>query len=128
MYQSSVNQPLMRVEWNKIDSNVMSTFLMGSNQAILMDLRRPLMPLHVLKGHSKNVNSISWSPHCSNYICSSGDDGYAFIWDFKNDKKSYEHPDLGYLSKEGISGLEWSRLHNDYISFCLPRGVRLIKV
>ncbi|KAK9836483.1 hypothetical protein WJX74_001433 [Apatococcus lobatus] len=45
------------------------------------DLRSTAAPLQELADHTKGVLSLSWSPHDTSMLLSSGKDGKAFLWD-----------------------------------------------
>lgn len=40
--------PLLRVAWNKQNSNQLATIMMDSNNVIILDIRMPMMPMATL--------------------------------------------------------------------------------
>lgn len=63
IYESDDQSPLLRVAWNKSDSNYLATIMMDNRNVIILDIRVPMLPVATLSGHKSCVNSISWAPH-----------------------------------------------------------------
>jgi DDB1- and CUL4-associated factor 7 len=53
---------LMRLDWNKKDSNYLATFHQDGMNVVILDIRVPAVPVFEMKGHEKGINAISWSP------------------------------------------------------------------
>ncbi|SCU87153.1 LAFA_0E05050g1_1 [Lachancea sp. 'fantastica'] len=76
-----------QVKWNFKNPNVMASA--HANDIFVWDLRKGCTPLHVVKGHSSNVNSIDFSRTSDSEIMSSANDGTVKFWDYA---KSAQEP------------------------------------
>lgn len=130
MYESKNSNPILRVNWNKINSNIVGCVEMNSNKFVLIDFRVPNTPLCELEGHGKYVNNIDFAPHSSTHLCSVGDDHQALIWDIAHVRREKEmlDPILGYSLKDKLSIVNWSVLHQNYIVLGGKREIELVKV
>lgn len=54
--------PLLRLAFNKLDANYLSTFHMDSSSVQILDIRVPGIPVSDLRGHKGPVNCMAWSP------------------------------------------------------------------
>ncbi|KAH3766356.1 WD40 repeat protein [Pelomyxa schiedti] len=128
MYESPNMFPLLRLCWNKRDTNYMATFSLDSNKVVILDIRVPSVAAAELKGHSSTVNSISWAPHSSGHICTGGEDKQALIWDLGNLPKPVDFPILQYEAEAEISQLQWSSLQTDWIGATVNNKVQILRV
>ncbi|SCV00193.1 LAME_0G08152g1_1 [Lachancea meyersii CBS 8951] len=76
-----------QVKWNYQNPNVMASA--HANDIYIWDLRKGCTPLHVLKGHANNVNSIDFSRTSETEIMTSANDGTVKFWDYS---KSFQEP------------------------------------
>lgn len=65
---------LLRLNWNKKDPNYVAAIQQDHNGIIILDVRVPAVPvIHLNKnGHGGSVSAISWAPHSSAHLLSSG--------------------------------------------------------
>ncbi|KAI3635548.1 hypothetical protein MIR68_006186 [Amoeboaphelidium protococcarum] len=114
LYETVDQSPLLRLCWNKLDSNLIATFQHGSSGAVVVvDIRMPataycelshginLVPKgqmmhqtsdsvgnqhhqHQQYKRQQNVNGIEWSAGVAHNLCSVGQDGQALVWDLDN--------------------------------------------
>lgn len=54
--------PLVRLAFNKLDTNYLSTFHMDSSSVQILDIRVPGIPVSELRGHKGALNCMAWSP------------------------------------------------------------------
>ncbi|KAG0196977.1 ddb1 and cul4 associated factor 7 [Mortierella sp. GBA30] len=73
--------PLLRLSFNKLDANYLSTFHMDSSSVQILDIRVPGIPVTELRGHKGAVNCMAWSPIGSTEIATGSDDHQVFIWE-----------------------------------------------
>ncbi|KAF9428501.1 ddb1 and cul4 associated factor 7 [Podila epigama] len=73
--------PLLRLSFNKLDANYLSTFHMDSSTVQILDIRVPGIPVSDLRGHKGAVNCMAWSPIGSTEIATGSDDHQVFIWE-----------------------------------------------
>jgi len=120
--------PLLRLAWNKQDSNYLATFMMDQLQVIILDIRSPSVPVAELQGHRACVNGIVWAPHSSCHICTGGDDSQALIWDLSNMPKPIQEPFLAYTAEAEINSLQWSLAQTDWVAICFNRKLQTLRV
>ncbi|KAG0329032.1 ddb1 and cul4 associated factor 7 [Dissophora globulifera] len=73
--------PLLRLSFNKLDANYLSTFHMDSSTVQILDIRVPGIPISELRGHKGAVNCMAWSPSSGSEIATGSDDHQVFIWE-----------------------------------------------
>ncbi|KAF8925672.1 ddb1 and cul4 associated factor 7 [Dissophora ornata] len=78
--------PLLRLSFNKLDANYLSTFHMDSSSVQILDIRVPGIPVSELRGHKGAVNCMAWSPISSSEIATGSDDHQVFIWEVNQTK------------------------------------------
>ncbi|KAG0024732.1 ddb1 and cul4 associated factor 7 [Entomortierella chlamydospora] len=86
--------PLLRLSFNKLDPNYLSTFHMDSSSVQILDIRVPGIPISELRGHKGSVNCMAWSPSSSSEIATGSDDHQVFIWEvnqMRNDRGEDHH-------------------------------------
>lgn len=123
--------PLFRLGWNKQDSRYMATILMDSPKVVVLDIRRPTVPLAELQRHQACVNALAWAPHSSCHICTAGDDSQALIWDLTSMTQPHEgglDPILAYSAGAEINQLQWSSAHPDWIAIAFEKKLQILRV
>jgi len=128
VFEEPNRKPLLRLAWNKSDHNYLATFARGSNEAYILDVRVPSMPIATLQNHSASISGIAWAPHSPVHICTAGDDSQALIWDLHNMPRPIEDPILAYAAGGAINHVDWSNLYTDWISICYGRSLELLRV
>ncbi len=128
LYETADLSPLLRLSWNKQDSNYLATFGMDSKAVIVLDIRVPGLPVAELKAHTSSVNAIAWAPHSSCHICSAGDDCQALIWDLSSIPNTSIEPILSYKAKAEINQLQWSAEHMDWIAIAVDSTLQILRV
>eukprot|EP01112_Ceratiomyxa_fruticulosa_P009799 TRINITY_DN2572_c0_g1_i1.p1 TRINITY_DN2572_c0_g1~~TRINITY_DN2572_c0_g1_i1.p1 ORF type:complete len:328 (+),score=67.04 TRINITY_DN2572_c0_g1_i1:165-1148(+) len=128
IYETPGLVPLLRLAWNKQDSNYLATMPMDSQKAIILDIRVPSVPAAELNGHSAALNSLAWAPHSSCHICTAGDDKQALIWDLSQMPKPVEDPILAYQAEAEINQLQWSTLQPDWIAIAFGSKMQILRV
>lgn len=128
IYETPQFKPLLRVCWNKLDTNYLATIPMDSTKVIILDIRVPSMPVAELDGHMGAVNNCAWAPHSPVHICSVGDDAQALIWDISAIPKPIEDPVLAYNAECEVNSLGWSSLQPDWVSIALGSKIQVLHV
>eukprot|EP00126_Sphaerothecum_destruens_P007635 Sdes_comp19925_c0_seq4m12363 len=128
IYESPQLTPLLRLCWNKQDSNYISTIGLDGCKTIILDIRVPSVPVAELGGHHAPVNSMAWAPHSSCHICTAADDSQALIWDISAMPKPIEDPILAYNAEAEINQLQWSSVHLDWISIGYKSKMQILRV
>jgi WD repeat-containing protein 68 len=73
--------PLLRIAFNPLDSNYMSTFHMDGSEVQILDMRSPGQPVMELKGHCGPLTGLAWSRAEHPLLATAGDDCQALLWD-----------------------------------------------
>ena len=128
IYDNEDNSPLLRLAWNKEDSNYLATVAMDSNEVILLDIRYPCIPVSRLGKHEGPINGIAWAPHSSCHICTASDDRKALIWDIQNVGKGRLDPILAYEAGGPINQCRWSAAETKWISITYDRHLEILRV
>lgn len=77
--------PLLRLQFNRMNPNMLATFHMDSSSVLVLDIRYPSTPtVELVKSHQGSINGISWSPTQEGQLCTGGDDGQVLVWDIHN--------------------------------------------
>lgn len=70
---SDGSQPLLRLQFNRINHDLLATFRMDSDTVQILDIRYPSAPVAELtRSHRSSVNCFSWSPNHPGHICTGG--------------------------------------------------------
>jgi WD repeat-containing protein 68 len=128
LFESKDNSPITRVEWNLNNSNFIAALGLDKNVIYIIDQRNTNSPYAFLSYHTNVVNSISWAPHSSAYICSGGDDKNAFIWDIQQISNETEDPILYYNSDFQIESVSWCETNDDWIGITGSNYLHMLKV
>eukprot|EP00359_Climacostomum_virens_P010249 CAMPEP_0204915948 /NCGR_PEP_ID=MMETSP1397-20131031/13862_1 /ASSEMBLY_ACC=CAM_ASM_000891 /TAXON_ID=49980 /ORGANISM="Climacostomum Climacostomum virens, Strain Stock W-24" /LENGTH=296 /DNA_ID=CAMNT_0052088227 /DNA_START=73 /DNA_END=963 /DNA_ORIENTATION=+ len=128
LFESPDYTPLLRLAWNKHDSNYLATIMMESSIVTILDVRNPGRPVFKLNGHQNCVNSIAWAPHSSYHLCSAGDDCQALIWDLQCVQGAEREPSLTYAAEAEINSLQWSPAFNDWVAISFNKSLQMLKV
>ena len=96
IYESSPPSPLLRLAWNKINTNHIATIAMDAPGVNLIDIRRPSVALAALSYNDSCVNSITWAPHSRNHLLCGTDDGFGIVWDTAEAPAKLDSPLLAY--------------------------------
>ncbi|KAI9346611.1 WD40-repeat-containing domain protein [Obelidium mucronatum] len=128
--QTMENPPLLRLSWNKLDSNYIATFQSGSQKVVVLDIREPSVPVVELYGHQAPVNAIAWAPHSGAHICSVGDDAFALVWDISSVSKTRKlsEPSLTYRANDSINNLSWTPGIPEWVAIAVGDCVQTLKV
>ncbi|KAL9183993.1 hypothetical protein ACHAXT_002079 [Thalassiosira profunda] len=129
LYETPNLEPLLRLEWNKQDTNYLATFQVDSQETFILDIRQPAVPITVLGGHAGCVNAVAWAPHSSCHICTAADDSHALIWDLSQmSKRPVEDPILAYNAEGEVNNLQWSKSQPDWVSIAFTEHLQILRV
>ena len=130
LMNSSEYSPLLRLSWNKQDSNYIATFQADSSSVLILDIRVPAVPVAELNGHVGPVNAIGWAPHSSGHLCSAGNDGQALIWDVSKMSKSknIQEPILAYSADAEVNQFSWCHTANEWVSIAFGNTCQALRV
>lgn len=65
--------PLLRLQFNRTNSNLLATFHMDSSSVQILDIRHPSAPVvELTNSHQSSVNCMNWSPTKSGQIATGG--------------------------------------------------------
>ncbi|SAM02945.1 hypothetical protein [Absidia glauca] len=152
---SDGSQPLLRLQFNRINHDLLATFRMDSDTVQILDIRYPSAPVAELtRSHRSNVNCFSWSPNHPGHICTGGDDSQVLVWDINSKsqatpgnedtfngrssrqphQRDRQHPQaangpiLRYVADSEINSLSWSQSLPRWIAVGFGRTVQALRV
>mmetsp|Transcript_100300 Transcript_100300/g.259364 ORF Transcript_100300/g.259364 Transcript_100300/m.259364 type:complete len:356 (+) Transcript_100300:145-1212(+) len=148
IYEASPPSPLLRLAWNKINTNLIATMAADKVGVILLDVRRPSVALRELSQHEACVNSIAWAPHSSNHLLCGADDGFALIWDVREGAAavkpketsastaasdtsrgaSSKAPVLAYKCDHELYQVQWPSTQPDYVALGTSSQLEILQV
>lgn len=140
--------PLLRLQFNRMNSNLLATFHMDSSLVQILDIRYPSAPIAELsKSHTGSVNCLTWSPTDANQIATGGDDSQVLVWNINNtpanDNRSYyqntqryshqpsrsiQDPLLAYVADAEVNSISWSKAAPDWISIGFGKTIQALRV
>lgn len=59
------NEPLIRLAFNEFLPNIIAVTSFENPEIIILDTRKPLVPMMKLVYHTKPINNIVWAPYSS---------------------------------------------------------------
>ncbi|KAF9103998.1 ddb1 and cul4 associated factor 7 [Mortierella sp. GBA35] len=95
--------PLVRLAFNKLDTNYLSTFHMDSSSVQILDIRVPGIPVSELRGHKGTLNCMAWSPIGSTEIATGSDDHQVFIWEVNPSRRDRDELDFHHSKSSSTS-------------------------
>lgn len=128
IYESSPPSPLLRLAWNKINTNHIATIAMDAPGVNLIDIRRPSVALAALSYNDSCVNSITWAPHSRNHLLCGTDDGFGIVWDTAEAPAKLDSPLLAYDCGSEVYQAQWPASQPDYVALGMAHQVRVLQV
>ncbi|EIE77794.1 hypothetical protein RO3G_02498 [Rhizopus delemar RA 99-880] len=139
--------PLLRLQFSRMNSNLLATFHMDSSAVQILDIRYPSAPVAELsKSHSGSINCLSWSPNESGQIATGGDDSQVLVWNINqpdNNNRNYyanqprynhqpprviQDPLLAYVADAEVNSLTWSKSCPDWIGVGFGKTIQALRV
>lgn len=127
MYESHDAKPLLRLAWNKEDSNYIATFAVDSTRTVVLDLRMPTLPVAELVQLGA-VTGAAWAPQSASHICTVGDDCQALIWDLSMIPRAVEDPILAYNADGEVNQLVWNSALQDWVNIAFKNKMQMLRV
>lgn len=139
IYEASPPTPLLRLAWNKINTNHIATIAMDQPGVVILDIRRPSVAYAAFAYHEACVNHMTWAPQSRNHLLVGTDDGYALIWDVKEmPTKADGQPDtavkksnaplLSYDCDYEIYQVQWPTHQPDHVAFGTAKQIQVLQV
>ncbi|KAI8389252.1 WD40-repeat-containing domain protein [Blakeslea trispora] len=141
--------PLLRLQFSRMNSNLLATFHMDSSIVEILDIRYPSAPVAELnKSHSGSINCLSWSPTEQGQIATGGDDSQVLVWNInqasndsrpyyqQNTQQRYNHqpprsvqdPLLAYVADAEVNSITWSKSAPDWIGIGFGKTIQALRV
>jgi WD repeat-containing protein 68 len=136
IYESATPTPCLRLAWNKINKNHIATIAMDALGVILIDIRRPSVPLAALPHHDTYVNNLSWSPHSRNLLLGGTSQGMALLWDIKDTQGAPEDagsvtlraaPVSAHNGGQEVYQAQWFPSQPEYMALGVARQVEIMQ-
>mmetsp|Transcript_20103 Transcript_20103/g.46227 ORF Transcript_20103/g.46227 Transcript_20103/m.46227 type:complete len:340 (-) Transcript_20103:72-1091(-) len=138
VYEAQPPAQLLRLSWNKINPNHIATIATDTPGVILIDIRRPSMPLATLSTQDTGcVNHLAWAPHSRNHLLCGTDDGQGLIWDVKEvsfsrsetQDSSLPRPALySYQCASEVFQVQWPSSQPDYVALGSTSKLEVLRV
>lgn len=128
IYEASPPSPLLRLAWNKSNTNHIATIAMDAPGVNLIDIRRPSVALAALSYHDSCVNSITWAPHSRNHLLCGTDDGFGIIWDTAEIPSKVDSPLLAYDCDSEVYQAQWPASQPEYVALGMANQIRVLQV
>jgi WD repeat-containing protein 68 len=139
IYEAAPPSPLLRLAWNKLNTNHIATISMDTPGVILIDMRRPSVPLASLSpANDACVNHIAWAPHSRHHLLCGTEDGCALIWDVKdvpakpesasggsNERATRVAPVLSYECDHEVYQVQWPASQPEYVALGMSRQIEV---
>ncbi|CAO3627052.1 unnamed protein product [Cunninghamella blakesleeana] len=139
--------PLLRLQFNRINPNLLATFRMDSSSVQILDIRHPSSPIaELVKSHQSSVNCMNWSPSRPSQIATGGDDTQVLIWDIHESNsssssyqqhsskstqpplRSIQDPILAYSAGSGINSLSWNKIVTKWVGIGFGNTIQALKL
>ncbi|KAI8140384.1 WD40-repeat-containing domain protein [Fennellomyces sp. T-0311] len=140
---SDGSRPLLRLQFNRIQHELLATFHMDSDTVQILDIRYPSAPVAELtRSHQSSVNCFSWSPGHPGYICTGGDDAQVLVWDINSQQQTHrrpsqrqpqpqnivQSPSLRYVADSEVKSLSWNQSLPMWIGIGFGKTVQALRV
>ncbi|KAI9311273.1 WD40-repeat-containing domain protein [Dichotomocladium elegans] len=143
------SNPLLRLQFNRTNTNLIATFHMDSSSVIVIDIRHPSTPFVELnKNNPGCINGISWAPGHAGQLCTGDDDGQVLVWDIQQTleqtprshqqqqpQSQHQHttryihdPALVYSAKSEVNSLSWSKGVPNWIAVGFGKTLQALRV
>jgi len=129
IHEASPPSPLLRLAWNKINTNHIATIAMDNGGVALIDIRRPSAVAASTEHEESCINAIAWAPHTRNHLLCGTDDGRALIWDVRAPNLKPEAPPvLAHDCDHEVYQVQWPAVQPDYVALGMSRQVEVLQV
>lgn len=136
IYESSPPTPLLRLAWNKHNTNHIATITMDGAGVNLIDIRRPSVTLAALSYNDSSANCMAWAPHSRNHLLCGTDDGCGLVWDVKEalparlegDPVRRAAPLLAYQCDHEVYQVQWPAAQPQYVALGMANQVKVLQV
>jgi WD repeat-containing protein 68 len=132
IYENPSSAPLLRLAWNKINTQHLVCTAMDTPGVVLIDIRRPSVALSALTQCGSCVNSIMWAPHSKNHILCGTDDGFGFIWDVQGVPKGKDEvkaePVHWHDCDQEVFQVQWPSAAPDHVALGMSNHFDIVKI
>jgi WD repeat-containing protein 68 len=120
--------PMLRVAWNKIDTNFLAACALDKRYVAIVDIRLPATPVAELQAHNAPVTGVAWASHSASHLVSCADDGQALIWDLAPVPRDVEDPILAYSAGAEINNLIWPSAAPEWVVITFDNKIQVLRV
>ncbi|KAI8389270.1 WD40-repeat-containing domain protein [Blakeslea trispora] len=138
---SSGTVPLLRLQFSRMNSNLLATFHMDSSIVEILDIRYPSAPVAELnKSHSGSINCLSWSPTEQGQIATGGDDSQVLVWNInqasndsrpyyqQNTQQRYNHQPPRSVQDPLLAYVADAEVNSDWIGIGFGKTIQALRV
>jgi len=140
IYEAPSASPLLRLAWNRVNTYHIATIAMDNPGVILIDIRRPSVALSALTQHESCFNHIGWAPHSPRHLLCGTDDGFALIWDVRQDatktggttdparrRVSSDSPVFWHDCNSEVYQVQWPSSAPDHVGLGMSKRVDIVQ-
>jgi len=137
MYETSPPTALLRLAWNKHNTNYIATLAADAVGVTILDIRRPGLALLQLTSHGSYANTVAWAPSSRHHLICGTDDGMALIWDMregtsdstKGQTRTGEatEPVLSYETGSEVYQVQWPESLPDHVALGTSRHIEVLR-
>lgn len=84
VYESVSAGPLLRLAWNRINTNLIAIIGMHTPGVSVIDIRRPCVAMAELTHGNAYASHLTWAPHSRYHLLCGCDSGQALIWNVRD--------------------------------------------
>jgi DDB1- and CUL4-associated factor 7 len=124
LYETPDGRPLLRVQWNKLDSNYLACFSLDAGQVMIIDARAASMPVATLDAGHKRVQAVRWAPHASNQIITC-DRSMIRLWDIA---QNASEPLWGNQTATTVQQIIWPVNYPDWLALGASEVIQVFQI
>lgn len=124
LYETPDGRPLLRVGWNRHDSNYLTCFALDSSHVVIVDVRSASLPLAQLNAGHNRVQCARWAPHVSNQLLTS-DAQHLRLWDLA---RSTTEPEWGNQIATMVQQIIWPVSAPDWLALGAPEVIQVFQI
>merc|ERR1740121_1369031 len=135
MYETSPPTALLRLAWNKHNTNYIAALAADAAGVIILDIRRPGIAADKLSFSGSYANAVAWAPSSRHHLICGTDDRMALIWDMREGSQKGESGNrppeatesvLAYESSHEVYQVQWPESQPDHVALGTAKQVEVL--
>ena len=123
-------RPYARLRWNVRTPHFVALLAPDQAELHVVDMRNPIVPAYVLKGHQASMSAVAWTPQSSSHLLSGDRSGRVHIWHFnrRGDPSVPQHPGFTLNTGQAINSIGMCQNDPQWIVVGQDAGLRFLRV